>query len=151
VTPARVLVSGPTASGKSALASWLAIYLDAEPVGLGGLNQYADPITGRPMRPDRPTALAALKLLRCGEKPVVVESTGLAMLLEPHNEALVIELEATIPIRADRLRDAPGSPALSHKDFRQMITQADLAAARAMRGAWTYTPAGRVGGARTWS
>ncbi|MFC0435058.1 hypothetical protein [Kutzneria buriramensis] len=99
MTPARVLITGPTASGKSSLARAVAGQLGASVM----TEEMPRPAGRTSVEADQLAAIEALQLLRTSPAPVVVEHRALHMQLEPTNDAFVVALEATTSIRVDRL------------------------------------------------
>lgn len=131
MTPARVLITGPTASGKSSLARSVASLVGANLVS----EETLRPAGRTGMEADQLAAIEALRQLRHSSAPVVVEHPATHMQLEPINDALVIRLEATTSVRADRLAH---TAQLRHTSFHERDTYVrttDRARRQAMRTA----------------
>jgi cytidylate kinase len=131
VTPARVLITGPTASGKSTLARAVAGRLGASVV----TEETLRPAKRTSVEADQIAAIEALRLLRHSSAPVVVEHRALHMQLEPTNDTLVIALDATTLIRADRLEHTTGLRQTTFAERDLHVRSADRASRQAMRAA----------------
>jgi cytidylate kinase len=150
-----VVVTGWTASGKTTLAQRLGerglvrVAGSAALLPLLGdagssktqrlLSWLAEPArdpAGRGGDADRLADLAVLRMMAQRAGGCVVESAGsVAVLLSPYNEALLIRLEATAAVRAQRVRRFLGG-AVGQGEALRIVTRKDEATASACARSW---------------
>jgi cytidylate kinase len=152
MTAPLVVVTGPTASGKSTIAAALAAAANMDRVTasdrlvavLAGrvkadrlrswLIADTDRRRTRNAEADRATDLVLLNEVQGARRALVVESAALPLLLAPNNTALIVRLAATIPVRAARLRRV--LPDLTDDQARMIVIRKDRSTSAALRSAW---------------
>ncbi len=151
-----VVIAGPTSSGKTTLAAHLhhAEHLDwvgastllmqtagtERPKAERLLSWLDTGATGRRAAVTDADRLADLRVLHAcagSQTGIVVETCGPAgLLLDPLNLALLIRVEAAIPVRAMRLLGHLAGLEVSAKQAELILTRKDAAMATAIRTAW---------------
>lgn len=151
-----VVLSGPTATGKTTAAGALAAATgvdrwtasDRLVAALAGgakaerlrswLVQDTDVRRVRSADADRATDLGLLTDVQQVQRPLVVESAALPLLLPPDNTALLVRLAASVMVRAARLRTLV--PDLSDEQARTILQRKDRSTRAALRAAWGVDP-----------
>lgn len=156
MTAPLVVLSGPTAAGKSTAAAALAAAANIDQLTasdrlvtvLAGqakadrLRSWLSTGTGsrrvRSAEADRATDLVLFTEVQCARRPLVVESAALPLLLPPNNAALIVRLAASLSVRAARLRRV--LPKITDDEARIILTRKDRATRAALRSAWGLDP-----------
>jgi cytidylate kinase len=138
--PPLVLVTGPTAAGKTTIAAALAELAElerhaapTEPI-LDWLSVDAE--THRPRRSevDRLADLTLLHTVSASGKPKIVESVALPMLLPVDNTALLVHVTASPLVRSRRI--LASEPDLTFAQARIVVARRDFATCVALRTSW---------------
>jgi len=142
VTPnPLVVVSGPTAAGKTTIAAALAQLADLEQHTAAPAEPLRDWLSvdaerHRPRRSDvdRLADLTLLRAVSTSGRPRVAESAALPMLLPVDNAALLVRVTASPLVRGRRLHAA--APDLTFAEARVVVARRDFATCAALRTAW---------------
>lgn len=121
-----VVMSGPTASGKSTITRKLAEIANLEQPDAESERGTSDQ-----------ARLADLRLLRWltnRDRPAIIESTVLARLLPVDNSALIVQLTASTPVRTRRIRSR--WPDSTYTQARQLLELTDATACTELRANW---------------
>ena len=125
-----VVLCGRAVTGKSTLAARL-----ASAASLERLRTVEQPRTTDERR------RADLALLRALDRPSVVESAALPHLLPVDNHALIVQLTASTPVRAQRLRSR--EPAMSESEAHHLLELTDATNHGQLRTSWGIDVAGQ--------